>query len=240
MVTLKDNFGHSITQKAPWLCTSTRPPRAFQWRRARPAKLAGCDRTESTEVSSWHPAMCRGREHERETQPGKAQLHSKSHHLAEKAKRSTRTRQAGSPTSCLGRTELIATRNTQQPFPHWSPSVQSGQQKFCLLHKSTPLSKRPTGSAVGLREQVWDKEEGDLAEPMSQGWTLVPVTLVTAASEQSETLCTTSVPAQNFSKTTWAEESAPKDQCAAPGVSYSTGFRSLTNCTGKASTIWDN
>lgn len=51
-----------------------------------------------------------------------------------------------------------------------------------------------------LRGQVWDKQEGDLAEPMSQDWTLVPVILMTAASEQSEIPCSTSVPAQNFSK----------------------------------------
>lgn len=100
------------------------------------------------------PAMCRDRERERATRPGKAQLHSSSRQLPERAQRLSRT---GSPGSRLGRTELIAWATASRASP---PVSICAKGPAAVL----PSTQELPPSAC----QAWGTE--DLAEPTSQGW----------------------------------------------------------------------
>lgn len=126
------------------------------------------------------PAMCRDRERERATRLGKAQLRSSSRQLPERAQRLSRT---GSPGSCLGRTKLVAMGNSQQGFPASLHPRKAASSSSAFYTRAPTIRVPSLGHRGSGRAHV-------------SGLALVPVTLVTAASEHSQILGTTSGPKQ--------------------------------------------
>lgn len=140
----------------------------------------------------------------------------------------------------------MARTNTQPCLVCKSSSKQSDWQNAAFCTKALteyqaghPCSSTPWNLSGTLGEQLWDKQERDLAEPMSWDWSLDPVISMAAASEQSETLWLLQSLPQTPANPAWAEHCAPGALCAVPRVSCFTGFHPLINSTGKASTTLD-
>lgn len=97
----------------------------------------------------------------------------------------------------------------------------------------------PWGMSGILREQPWDKQERDLAEPMSWDWSLDPVIVMAAASEQREILWLLQFLPKTPANPWWAEQCVPGTLPAAPSVCCFISSHPLIHSTGKASTTSD-
>lgn len=77
----------------------------------------------------------------------------------------------------------------------------------------------PWGLSGIFREPFWDKQERDLAEPMSWDCSLDPGILMAAASESSEVLQLLQLLPKTPANPVWAEQGAPGTLCAALSAS---------------------